>query len=194
MSEKETEVRKEEKQKKPKKNRRAYLNDFQLQDDGGYVYKGTIYSYQGDWSEAQKNMRVLCAMLAVLAVIAGLIPSSGMMNTFYVILPYAAELTLSALLIYEALKLTMQDGNIREYIYKKTFEHIQGRFFLLFVTSAMCMVGEIVHLLFNWFMNHSLERIGFSLLFIAVQALIFGTVSGFNRQQQAMKFEKMKNS
>jgi hypothetical protein len=174
---------------KKKKNKRAYLNDFQLQENGEYAYKGTVYKYEGDWQDCRKKLRILCAMLGGLTVAAGLVPCGGLMNTFYVILPYIAEVCLGAYLIYNVLRMTAGDGEVREYIFKKSFEAFSGQLLILFICAAMCLLGEILRMI----LARSVEGIGFSLLFIVLQSLIFGTVAGFNRQCQSMTFEKMKN-
>ena len=174
--------------KKKKKNKRAYLNDFELQDNGEYTYKGTVYKYEGDWKDCRKKLWTLCALLAVLTVGAGLVPYGGMMNAFYVILPYIVEVCLGAYLIYNVLRLTKGEGEVREYVFTKTFEQFSGWFMILFVSAVMCLLGEILHLI----LSHSLEGVWLSLLFIALQSMVFGTVSGFSRQCQSMTFKKMK--
>ena len=67
-------------------------------------------------------------------------------------------------------------------------EQFSGWFMILFVSAVMCLLGEILHLI----LSHSLEGVWLSLLFIALQSMVFGTVSGFSRQCQSMTFEKMK--
>lgn len=180
-----------EKEKKKKKNsRRAYLDDFKLQDNGEYAYKGNIYIYKGDWQKCRKQLWTLCAVLSALVIAAGIIPSGGMMNTFYVILPYVGEFTALVLFLYAVLKLTARDERIREYIYDRTFDRFNAYFLFLFSFSFMTIIGEIIHMIFAG----PPERVLFTVLYIAVQVLVFGVTSALNRHVQAMHFEKVKES
>ncbi len=183
-----SEIEKKPKKEKKKNPRRAYLDDFKLQENGEYAYEGALYVYQGDWQKCRKQLWSLCAALGVLTIAAGVVPSGGMMNTFYVILPYVGEFTAAVFFFYAVLRLTSRDEKIREYIYTKTFDRFNGYFLFLFIFSVMCLLGEAVHMIFA----RPLERVWFSLLFIALQVLIFGIVSGLNRHVQAMHFEKVK--
>lgn len=175
--------------KKKKNGRRAYLNDFKLQDNGEYIYKGTVYRFKGDWKQCRKTLWTLCAVLAVLVIAGGLLPSAGMMNAFYVILPYLGEAVTAALLIYAVYKLTKGDGNIREYIYVKTFERFREYFMMLFIFSVMCLIGEILCLI----ITKNIGKLLFSVIFMILQVFVFGIASALNRHSQAMSFKKMKS-
>ncbi len=180
----------EQKDSKKKKNRRTYLNDFKLQDNGEYIYKGTVYRYIGEWNRCRRSLWTLCAALAALIIASGLLPSAGMMNEFYVILPYLGEAVTAALLIYAVYKLTKGDGNIREYIYVKTFERFREYFMMIFIFSVMCLTGEVLCLI----VTKNMGKLLFSVIFMILQVFVFGIASGLNRQAQAMKFEKMKSN
>lgn len=186
-TEKKPENKSETKAKKTNK-RRAYLNDFKLQDNGEYAYKGYVYVYQGDWKQNRKQFWGLCAALAALVIAAGLIPSGGMINTFYVILPFVGELITAALFLYAVYRFTSRDERIRSYIFEKTYDRFNGYFLFLFIFSVMSIAGEIIHLIFT----RPLERVGMTLVFIAIQFLVFGITAALNRHVQAMKFVKVK--
>ena len=69
------------KKEKKKKGRRAYLNDFQKNGAGGYVYKGDLYQYTDGEKQRKKDLLTLMGLVRLAAVIvaiaAGCLPCRG---------------------------------------------------------------------------------------------------------------------
>ena len=183
------EKKKPKKQKKKQAGRRAYLGDFKLNEKGDYVYTGITYVYCTEGKSLKRALAELWAFsaaVAVMQVIAGCIPAAGMSNTFYVILPYAFALVLSAYFIWVLIRITMGDGDLREYIYKATVERIPAVQILTAVLCFIVFAGDIVFI--------AQEGMGqqpvFTVLFLALQAASAALSLWGHARVRRLKWEK----
>lgn len=172
---------------KKKKHRREYLNDFKLQDGGEYKFEGEIFTVQtDDWDGLRKNIWFRTALVIVLVLVSGFLPSAGMINTFYVILPYMAEVVTAALFVWGIYKMTKGTEKIRSYIYEKTYPRFHGQLFVITVLSAMVSVGEVIHLL----IDGAGDRLVFTIVNILIQVLVFLVSGNLMRFLDAVSFAK----
>ena len=176
-------------EKKTKKKKRAYLDDFEKEADGTYIYKGYLYRYKGNWKENIRGLWIRTGLLIAAVVAAGLVPSAGMMNTAYVILPYTAQMTVSALFAFGVLKLSASGSEVKEYIYQRSYERFRPYLFMLFVLSAMTLAGELIH----YAVSPQPQRLLYTVLFCILEAAVFLICLALNRFTQLMSFEKVKN-
>ena len=110
--------------KKPKKRkgRYSFLNDFKLNEANEYEYTGAVYELEGNIEEQKKTLKntlMLLTGIALALLLAGIVPFEGMMEAFYVIIPYVFEVGFAALLISAAYGIYSHD-QLREYVYKKS--------------------------------------------------------------------------
>lgn len=179
----------EKTEKRKKKKRRAYLDDFAKEADGTYIYKGYLYRFKGNWKESIRGLVIRTGLLAAAVVAAGIVPSAGMMNTAYVILPYTAQVIAAALFAYAVLKIFSSGGEIKEYIYVKSYERFRPYLFMLFVFSLMTLSGELIH----YIVSPQPERLLYTVLFCFLEAAVFLICLTLNRFTQLMGFEKVKS-
>ncbi len=113
-------------EKKTKKGRRAYLNDFRQGADGKYVYTGAHYELQPREKLPSFRWRLLLlsVLMAAVTVARGCNPAGGMLNCFYVILPYILEVGGVAFTVYAALSFLLSAYPAREYSFLKTVRRL----------------------------------------------------------------------
>lgn len=133
-----------------KKNKRAYLNDFQKDETGAYIYRGTVYDYEGSESSL-RSLKIRLSILGVLTLTmllwAGLIQVPGMDHCFYVLLPYAAALCGSISVCWALVRLLPCGVSLRAYLFEESIEKLPGRCIFTACCSAAALLGEIVYIL-----------------------------------------------
>ena len=88
-------------EEKKRRGRRAHLNDFYRDVSGNYIYTGTCYVCTAAPQERTALLRrlwLLAAVMVVSVVTGGCIPAPGMGGSFYLLLPYMAEVGLTGIL------------------------------------------------------------------------------------------------
>lgn len=149
--------------------RRSYLNDFKRTADGGYVYEGTVYRFCVP-AKAQTALRVRLgfgAAAAAAAVIgSGCINAAGMSNTFYVILPFIAEVSALFALCWQTGRLLAAGEKMRAYVFEPVRRRLPLAALLLSVFALLGLLCAGVYLLL-----HGWEGKPFlSLLYLALKA------------------------
>lgn len=79
-------------EKKERKGRRAYLDDFRRTVDGEYIYIGATYAFQGEQSTRKRGLLrwgILAVGMVACAIVGGCIRAPGTVNCAYVLIPYA---------------------------------------------------------------------------------------------------------
>ena len=172
---------------KKKKHRREYLNDFKLQDSGEYKFEGEIYCVQtDDWNGLRKNIWFRTGLVCLLVLVSGFLPSAGMINTFYVILPYMAEVIIAALVVWGIYRMTKGTEKIRSYIYEKTYPRFHGQLFVMTILAVMVCIGEVIHLL----LEGTGDKLGFTIASIIVQILVFLAAGNLMRYLDRISFTR----
>ncbi|MGN0967658.1 MAG: hypothetical protein ACI4O3_00185 [Oscillospiraceae bacterium] len=159
-------------QKKPRKRRRSYLNDFQQTVTGEYIYSGKTYVFCGSPQERKKLLRRLiflgCFMLAA-SVTSGCIGVPGMLNCFYVIVPYSAALLSAVSLVWGLVRMIRGGETLRQYIYAASVKAFPSRAVCTMAFSLLAVLCEIVYVLLHGMQGLA---VGF-LLFVLFHILIF---------------------
>jgi len=134
---------------KKKKNRRAYLNDFKKNEAGEYEYQGVLYAF-ADSEEARKRaytkLWLLLALTAAAVIGSGCVSGAGILNTFYVIIPYIGEISCLFALTHYHFKLLTKGDEVREYVYTKTHPRMAPAAMLL---AFFAIVGFAMSLLYS---------------------------------------------
>ena len=74
------------------KGRRAYLNDFKKNEEGNYEYQGILYRWMGEKETLRKEKFLLWLIfggMMTALIITGCLDAPGLMNSFFVILPFS---------------------------------------------------------------------------------------------------------
>ena len=137
---------------KKKDRRRAYLNDFQKDENGTYVYRGAVYDYTGEKASllsVKLRLGALGIVMLLSLVFAGLIQTPGMDHSVYILLPYAAGLCGSVSVCWALLRLGISKPPLREYVYQETVLKLPGRAVFTACCSVIALIGEPVYLLWH---------------------------------------------
>ena len=124
-----------------------YLKDTCLEANGEYTYTGAHYDLKGSKAAAIKAL-IMAGGMMLISIIGGIMPATGAMDTFYVILPYATTVALSGFLLYYNLKWVHWGGvHLRKYVYEKTIPRIPKVSMAVTIAAFLTLVMEIFHLI-----------------------------------------------
>lgn len=133
-------------QKKRRKN--SYLNDFEKSQDGGYVYVGK--TWHADPAVRQRILVELWALQACMlasALFPGFMTTAGLLNTFYVIIPYMFWLISDVVLACTLGNMTFGGNPLRDYIYKRSVAPYRFQTALPLVGAALTALALLIFLL-----------------------------------------------
>lgn len=133
-------------------NRRAYLNDFQKDETGAYVYCGVVYDYEGSKKSLlslKVRLSVLGALTLIMLLWAGCIRVPGMEHSIYILLPYAAALCGSVSVCWALGRLCTGGVSLHAYLYEESIKKLPVRCIFTACCSMAALMGEIGYNLIN---------------------------------------------
>ena len=127
-----------------RKNKRAYLDDFQRDLNGNYQYCGKHCHYVGKTPRKTVLLRLwlLCGGAAALTAGAGFVPGATAHAPAYVSLSYVAALLAAVYVLYTLLRMTAGGEPLRAYLHEQTAEKLPGRCTLAAVLCAVSAAGQ----------------------------------------------------
>lgn len=132
-----------------KGGRRAYLKYFTPTSDG-YEYTGPVCRCQNPPRERKRllwQQGGCCAVMVVMAVMAGCVPAPGTTNCFYVLLPYLWVLASVVMSCWAFGQLAGGGEPMRRYVYDRSLPKLPVRLGFTMVGTALTLAGETVYLL-----------------------------------------------
>ena len=160
----------ENKKRKKFKNPREYLNDFVLNEDGGYSYTGRRYTvdrHYAFYGDVYRKLLIGAIIMAVFPVASGFIDAAGANGAFYVILPFIGEMAALFILFWNIVKLMSQGEEVKEYAFKKTNLWIPGATALLMYFALTGLVMALVYVI-----THGFEEKAFKcVLYLAIKTV-----------------------
>ena len=163
--------------KQKKKNRRAYLNDFRLGENGEYSYAGAEYTPIPKNGKSVKRafleITSISAICTFLSVLGGCIPSAGMLNCFYVIIPFICEIASVVSVLWIVCRMMYHGFPLREYIYTATAEKLTDRCRFPMIFSVLGLVCTVIYVFLNGFDNQTYVTLIYLLLKISIFLLFF---------------------
>ncbi|MCH5324238.1 MAG: hypothetical protein J1E39_03390 [Eubacterium sp.] len=137
----------EDKQKK-KRGRAAKAELYVPSAGGGYRYIGGYYKYAEEqklsWQRSAVIRLALGAAVLLMSLGCGLLQAPGMRNSFYVILPYAAEFVCAIALLWAACRAWYHGDEPKEYVYNATIVRLGGLTVFQAVLSGITAIGEVI--------------------------------------------------
>lgn len=171
-----------------RKNKHAYLDDFEKDLNGNYQYRGAFYRYAGTPSRgrALAVLWLCCGGGAVLAVGAGVLPGATAHAPVWLLLPYMAALIAALYAVVVLARLTHGGDPMRAYIHEQTAQKLPAltRVCVLFAVLAAAGQGSVV------FANSAQMLFGVHGIFILLEifsAAAFAAAAAFSRR---MRWEK----
>lgn len=170
-----------------KKNKRSYLNDFRVNLAGDYVYEGALYRYTGP-QPREKAMRALvlrAALMAAAVIAAGCVKAPGMLNCFYVILPYIGEVAAAAFAAWQTGRLLAGGEPMRGYVYEASVKKLGQTLSAVRVMAVLALCTNVLYDVLNAFGGRVLN----SLLVIALTGLTLGAGEMLRRVFETLSWE-----
>ena len=146
-------------EEKKRRGRRAHLNDFYRDVSGNYIYTGTCYvcrAADGERAALLRRLWLLTAVMVVSVVTGGCIPAPGMGGSFYLLLPYMAEVGLTGSIVWAMTRWQAREYPMRAYVYKATVKALPGRCMAEAVLAGAGAAAEVVYLLLSGAGGHGL--------------------------------------
>ena len=172
---------------KKRRGRRAYLDDYQALADGRIVYTGKVYSYAGstDWKKELLALWLRAGSAGVCVIAAGTIPASGMMNTFYVIVPWVFSFIGAGSVIWALCRMTHHGEHLEEYVLKATVRALPVRTAFTAVCAAVAVLGQALCLI----LNGPGRALWADVCFFPLMALAAGLAAWLSPRSRALRFE-----
>lgn len=126
------------------RERRAYLDDFEKDRSGKYVYTGKLHYYKTEMISRENALIYMWLMTLIMAVgivFAGLNATSSMSNTLYVVLPYAGSLITALMLVWLMYRLTRGGDPLRDYVFRDTVVKMRQRGLFMLFFSFLTLLG-----------------------------------------------------
>ncbi len=138
-----------EKQKK-RQSRRAYLNDFHLNERGEYVYEGKLIRFvETAITYRQYLMRIImaAALMLIFTVAAECLPAVAMSRFGLTMIPWLGQIIAASLVVFSIWQIFRGKNPMREYVYKSSQEKLPMRVFLMAVFSFFTAATETIYIL-----------------------------------------------
>jgi len=142
------------KKRKKFKNPKEYLNDFVLNDDGGYSYTGRRYTvdrHYAFYGDVYRKLLIGAIIMAACSVGSGMIDAAGATGAFYVIIPFIGEISALFAMFWNIVKLMSQGEVVKEYAFKKTNLWIPGGAAVLMFFALTGLVMSTVYIITHGF-------------------------------------------
>ena len=172
--------------KSPK--RKEYLKDYQQGADGKYTYSGKTYGLSGTDEDRKKSYLILVVIVAALTasvIGSGLIDAAGMVNTFYVIIPFIGEVCALFALWWYLAHLMMEGPKVRGYVFEKANGRIPPAALILIFFAVCGLVMSAVFQLFNGFEGKMMKCI----LYLVLKALNAGLAFLFRKYYNNLEWK-----
>jgi hypothetical protein len=176
-------------EQKKRKGRRSYLNDFYRDVGGEYQYTGAMRHYLGPepYEGERKRLAMLGGAVGLGTLAVGVLPAPSMLGigSFYVILPYVAQLIAAFLSLWAAIRMLLGGPELRSYVYDATVEKLPVRSMLTAVFAAAGILGNALYLILHGFGGRPV----ISLAVIVLHALVTATAMLLRRRVAVQQWD-----
>ena len=169
-----------------RKNKHAYLDDFEKDLNGNYQYRGAHYYYKGTQprSKALAGLWVLCGGGTACLLAAGFVHGATAHAPFWLLLPYMAGLLTGVYVLYLLVRLTAGGDPLRAYIHEQTAQKLPGVCLAAAVLAALTAAAQLVQLALGG------QNLAARLLFAALQTVAAAAFIRASKRFKVLKYEK----
>ena len=169
-----------------RKNKHAYLDDFEKDLNGNYQYRGAHYYYKGTQprGKALAGLWVLCGGGTACLLVAGFVHGATAHAPFWLLLPYMAGLLAGVYVLYLLVRLTAGGDPLRAYIHEQTAQKLPGVCLAAAVLAALTAAAQLVQLALGG------QNLAARLLFAALQTVAAAAFIRANKRFKVLKYEK----
>ena len=129
--------------------KREYLNNYEADGSGKYIYTGVWYVLRGSTAD-YRRVRLFYVLLAVVEFACligmGCLPI-GSSRTAYVMLPYVLEFLPAMLTSFAAASIAASGGRLTEHRYRKSVERLRSATVLGILFGAAAAIGQMLYLM-----------------------------------------------
>ena len=133
--------------KKKHYRRSAYLDDFQMDADGKYIYTGKRYGFDGEPRKRRIYLAsvVLFGLLSLLAtVVPECLPPTEISRTPLTLIPWGLQLIASLVVSWAICRIFAHAAELRAYVYSRTVASLPAKSVVLAFLSVVTLIFEIV--------------------------------------------------
>ena len=169
-----------------RKNKHAYLEDFEKDLNGNYQYRGAHYHYKGTQprGKALAGLWVLCGGGTACLLAAGFVHGATAHAPFWLLLPYMAGLLAGVYVLYLLVRLTAGGDPLRAYIHEQTAQKLPGVCLAAAVLAALTAAAQLVQLALGG------QNLAARLLFAALQTVAAAAFIRASKRFKVLKYEK----
>lgn len=169
-----------------RKNKHAYLDDFEKDLNGNYQYRGVHYHYKGTQPRGKvlAGLWVLCGGGTACLLAAGFVHGATAHAPFWLLLPYMAGLLAGVYVLYLLVRLTAGGDPLRAYIHEQTAQKLPGVCLAAAVLAALTAAAQLVQLALGG------QNLAARLLFAALQTVAAAAFIRASKQFKVLKYEK----
>lgn len=169
-----------------RKNKHAYLDDFEKDLNGNYQYRGAHYHYKGTQprGKALAGLWVLCGGGTACLLAAGFVHGATAHAPFWLLLPYMAGLLAGVYVLYLLVRLTAGGDPLRAYIHEQTAQKLPGVCLAAAVLAALTAAAQLVQLALGG------QNLAARLLFAALQTVAAAAFIRASKRFKVLKYEK----
>lgn len=168
-------------EKKKRRGRRAYLEDFHQNVAGEYIYTGQTHAWKAPRGKTLRKLW-LCAIAAIgAAVAAGCVPNTGMERRVWALIPYVLMLISSGVQGWLLYKLTDGGDPVRDYVWKASVPRLPVAGIVTGILALASIVTEIANIFapnFAGTLPFALGLTGLDVLAGATSVVFSRTVKG----------------
>lgn len=169
-----------------RKNKHAYLDDFEKDLNGNYQYRGAHYYYKGTQprGKALAGLWGLCGGGTACLLAAGFVHGATAHAPFWLLLPYMAGLLAGVYVLYLLVRLTAGGDPLRAYIHEQTAQKLPGVCLAAAVLAALTAAAQLVQLALGG------QNLAARLLFAALQTVAAAAFIRASKRFKVLKYEK----
>lgn len=175
---------------KKRRKRRAYLDSFQKDGNGNYVYEGDMYIFESQGKELRQELMQLWGLtlaMMIALITAGCITAPGTGNCFYVLMPYMINVVAGISLCWGLGRMTLGGSELRSYVYEATVEQLPVRSGFTIVCAGAALLGELIYIIQNGTEGNAVGCV----LFFILEAFVCGLTVLIKRQSKKIKWKKI---
>lgn len=163
---------------KKRRRWRAYLDDFQKDATGQYVYTGKRYAFVGNAGERKKYFAkiVVFGLIGLLATAAPeFFPPVAISQTPVTVVPWLLQAVAVLLTCWSIFRILTHASELRAYVYQATVPTLPAKSMIAAILSGVTLICQIVFLLANQlaFNGFTAVRLVGSAIAVAAEILLF---------------------
>lgn len=131
-----------------RRNRRAYLNDFHLNEKGEYVFEGKMIGFVEEtvtYRQYLARISSAAILMFIFTVAAECLPAVTMSRFGLTMIPWLGQIIVACLVIYSTWQMFLGKNPMREYVYKASQEKLPMRVILMAVFSFFTAASEMIY-------------------------------------------------